>query len=67
MDRLEDDAKPTDAIMASDDVDTLVRYVARVGLTEAMDGYDVDVDVLAAAFVELGLFKAPPMQPSAPA
>ena len=49
------------AIMGLGATDDLVRYVARVGLIQALDGYEIDISKLAAALVSLGLFNEAPM------
>ena len=52
------------AVMASDDVDALLRYVGRVGLLRALDGQDIDIPKVGETLVALSLFPAPPMNPA---
>lgn len=61
VEALEDTEDWQIAIMALDAADALMSYVTRVGLIEAADGYDIDIDKLGAALVSLGLFSEPPM------
>lgn len=47
------------AIASGKDIGDFVRYVQRVGLDRAMEGQDVDVEGVAMALEQLGLFEGP--------